>query len=578
VALAERFIAGVTKNRPIVEVSPINGTEDDAASLCEGALITNFNADRLLSSIKSSMRMAFWSFPVMGYTFWDSGARNGLGDYRTRFIPPHRQLIDRTQWSMKTMEFHGFWEEASRAQLIMLFPDKTEDIEAAGLSSGQDQKPGMPADPWDSAPSGGRSNSVSRLVADDQGHFSGKQTVKVGGWRRGVEDPLAQKVRVEYVWFQDPTPIEEMRPKIGWNGKPKMKHSRHPDTDALLFDHHGWDVTNGPRGPLYQPKLKPKMEPEMEPVILKKYKRWRHIAWIPADKIILWDVDWDGPSPCWSVRTTYPLNEWWSEGQGLRLISLGIARNILYTIIFQRLKLSLGGTWLATHSSGLKRNKLTPEDGQVFYGKKIDNENVRQFPVQALDVAYINVLHEIESEMTKLIGLSPVQQGQAAGRADSAPTYDKLIEQAGTATVDCAQLMEESLGDWAEIGLWYMQQHYTHEHFVEVEANDGQTSWKQASRFALKGEMAIRIDTGSMVAHSESAQREVAKEGATLGIYPLPMLAKIGRYPQWRRALKLKMQLAGDPSKQPLMGAAGAPPGKPAHDPTAGARSHHKAA
>lgn len=571
-AFAERFIADLIKYKPTPEIQAINGAEDDAAALIEGGILTNIEHDKLLAKIKIGLRGSFFSAsPWAAYTSWDPTLRKGIGDFTTRLIKSHQLIVDAKAYHFNDMEFCGFREEdTSRAKLAMLFPAKAREIEMAAYSSG-DTTPGMPTDPWKSSTAKGGSGSVSRLVADDQGDFVGKSTVKVGGTKRnGTENPMAEKVDVEYLWIDDPTPIEVTRPALDSRGRPKMRHARHPDTTELLFSLEGWDTVQDPRtgSPLYQPRLKPRMEPVHETVIDKKYPFRRHIAWIPADGIILWDVKWDGPIPLWTLATAYPIDEFHREGQGLRLISLQIARNILYTIIFQRLKLSLGGTWLATHASGFKRNRLTPEDGQVFYAKKIDQESIKQFPVQPIDVAYVGLLHEIEAEMMKIIGLSPVQRGQQAGRVDSADGYDKLIEQAGSAVHDAGQLVEEGLRDFALIAMYYMQTYYTHEHFVEVEAGDGQTTWRQASRFAVAGEFACRIETGSTQAHSETAMRAVATEGAQLGIYPLPMLAQLGHFPRWRRALKMKMALAADPTKAPLVGPAGAPPGKTA--------THHK--
>jgi hypothetical protein len=498
-------------------------------------------------------------------------------------IQAHQCIIDNRYWQVRDMEFVGVREKMSRARLARMFPNKIKQIEWASNYTPV-EKPGMPGDPWDSPFHQGRPGQLSRLVADNLGVFHGKTTIKVGGRNVPSDQGMLEEVEPEFIWFKDSTPIKTTKPKEDSQGRPVYKHVRNLETGDLEFEHEGFEVHQTDRGPRHIAKLKPKREPVMEEVIERKYKRWRHVAWIPADDIILWDVNWDAPCPLWSVRTCYPLNEYWQEGQGLRLASLSIARNILYTIIFQRLKLSLGGTWLASFKSGLKRQKLTPEDGQVFYGKSVGPEDVRQFPVQPLDTSYLSVLHEIEAEMMKLIGLSPVQQGRSQGRVDNSPAYDKLVEEAGSAIVDSAQLLEAALTDYAEIAMWYIQNFYTHEHFVEYEAEDGQVSWRQASRVAVQGEYAVSIDTVAMMAHSESAQRQLAQEGASLGIYTLPMLAKLGRFPQWRRALKQKMQLVNDPTRQALLGPAGAPPGKTGGKPQTGSgssspqRSHHKPA
>jgi hypothetical protein len=241
----------------------------------------------------------------------------------------------------------------------------------------------------------------------------------------------------------------------------------------------------------------------------------------------------------------------------LRLSSLAIARNILYTIIFERLKLSLGGTWLANFSSGLKRNKLTPEDGQVWYVNSIDG--VKQFPVTPLDAAYFQMLGIINQEMKDLLGISQPMQGEAAGRADSPATYDKLIEAGGSIIVSICQMLESTIADWAEINMWYIQHMFRPEHYIELEAQDGSTNWVRANALMMRGKMAVSIEPGSMLAWSESAAWERAKEYHALGIYALPMLIKQGHVPHGREALAQVGRLQGQPDKAYLLGAAQRP-------------------
>ncbi len=225
----------------------------------------------------------------------------------------------------------------------------------------------------------------------------------------------------------------------------------------------------------------------------------------------------------------------------------------------------------------LRPNKLTPEDGQVFYAKKIGQDDIRQFPVTPLDVAYIQVLHEIESEMAKLIGVTPAMQGKQAGRVDTGQAYETLIEQGGTRVISAAQLLERSIEDWAYVAMWYYQQYATHEHFVEVEQDDGETSWRRAAALAIKGEYGVKVDVVSNMVHSDAAKRELIKEGAALGIYPIPLMAKLGDFPQWRRGLRMREAIQKDPSKAWMLGVAGAPPGQAGKLPKPATRSHHSA-
>jgi hypothetical protein len=207
----------------------------------------------------------------------------------------------------------------------------------------------------------------------------------------------------------------------------------------------------------------------------------------------------------------------------------------------------------------MSANKLIPEVGAIW---KVNNvEEVKEFPVAPIQPEYLQMLGLIENEMKNLLGVSDVMQGQSAGRADSPDTYSKLIEQGGNSVIDDADLLEQSIQEWALIAMWFMQTYYTHEHMVEVETPDGQSTWKAASALAVRGEYALTIETGTMVSMSESAQFERASQYAAQGIYPLPMLAKMGHVPFWKRALKMKMAIMGNPQwASALLGGSGAPP------------------
>jgi len=575
-ALMDEFMDRLTKYDPGFELEPVVGRDDDAARLLEGALSTNWRVTHMRDLIKIGGRQAGFTRPVTWYAFWDSDARGGTGDLNTRLVPGFRSIIDNRATFTKDMEYRGFRELMSRAQAIELFPDKRAAIEAAMQYAGSsNDKPGMPDDPLRTSSKPQAPGQLSRLVAANQNQFTGKTTVKVGGRRSA--NPLTEEIEVEFLWFYDYTPVKRMRPKMDSRGKPVYKLRRDDETGHIQFKNTGFRKIDSPRGPRFLANLEPHRDPVMEEVVEKLYPNRRHIAWIPQDEVILWDVRWNGPVPCITQRLSVPIYEFWDVGPGQRMMTLAVARNVLWTILFQRLKLSLAGTWLATTQSGLRRNKLTPEDGQVFYAKKIGQDDIRQFPVTPLDVAYIQVLHEIEAEMAKLIGVTPAMQGKQAGRVDTGQAYETLIEQGGTRVISAAQLLERSIEDWAYVAMWYYQHYATHEHFVQVEQDDGETNWRRASALAVKGEFAIKVDVVSNMVHSDAAKREMIKEGAALGIYPIPLMAKLGDYPQWRRGLRMRDAIQKDPSKAWMLGVAGAPPGQSGSLPKQQGpkRSHH---
>ena len=576
-ALYERLIASVTRNKPVPEVHAKNDDDEAGADLIRSAIIENWETTGMQSKIKQGLLQSGFTNPVLLYVSWEQKKKLGIGDFNTRLIPSYRSIIDNRFADTNDMEFVGFKEKATRAKLTELYPDKADEIEfAASDTSSVIGKKGS-SNPLDlQGKSGGMSSFAdsnsfhSKKYGPPTGRFSintGKDTAS--------KNPMADEVEIEYLWIDDPTPKKEQKPKIDDLGRPVKKFVRN-ENGEIDFDVEGYEVVNGPFGPMYQPNIKPKREQVFEEVITWKYKNRRHIAWLPSDEIILWDVDWTGPIPLVCMRDNYALDGYWTEGLALRLASLQFARNVIFTMILEKIKYSLSGTYLATPRSGLKGNKLVPKPGQVFQANDISETAIKRFPVESIDPGAIQMVSIIDSEMMKILGVAPVSQGEAAGRADSPATYDKLLEAASGSIIDIAQMLEETLRQWCNIAMYYIQNYYTHEHFVEVETPEGITEWKAASALETQGQYSVRIETGSMLSQSEAAQFDRAAKLLGMGIYTLPIFAKMAKVPHWREALKQKGQLLRDPNKSWLLGASGASPTQQNRAATAQIkRSHH---
>lgn len=572
-ALVERLASMMTKYWPIPVVAAINGNDDKGAALISAGVMMNWLRENMQMLIKRGARLCAFTRPILWYVWWDANRRE-IGDFRTRLVPAHKCIIDNRYFWVREMEFVGIRERATRASLIELFPDKAREIELA-VSGGAESVIARRGDPLNrSIP--GTGPTLARVVSFDQGQtFQGKTTYRTSS--RGRKNPLAEEVDVEYLWIRDHTPERLNKPALDLYGRPRFKIVRN-EAGEIQWDVTGYETIEVPGlGPVLQPKLEVQREPLWQPEVRRKYRHRRYIVWIPGDDIILLDASWNGPVPLTSQRDDLPLDGYWSEGKALRLTSLSLAMNVLYTIIFDRLKLSLGGSWFATASSGIAANKLVPEAGMVYKVRNIDA--IKPIEYTVLDAAYFQLARIIEDEMRDLLGISSPMQGEAAGRADSPTTYDKLIEQGGSVTVDTTQMLELTIQEWAEIAVWYMQTRYTHEHMVEVELDDGTTTWESASALATRGEFSVKMEVASMIAWSETAMWERAKEYHQMGIYALPMMVKVGHVPHGREALKQMGQLRRDPSRTYLIGAAAQPalPGQrqPARLGPSGRRSHH---
>lgn len=580
-ALYERVAADVLRGQPEPEVEAVNPDEEDAARVAEGALRTNWRNTHMRAKMSIAYRLAGFTRPVGMYHYWRHELNGGLGDVDKRMIPGHRLIVDERTAFVRDMEFVGFEEEMSRAKLITLFPDKADEIEEAIGTEGA-RPTGMPSDPLKPPVAGGGAKAIDRLVTTSSVNappYNPVTSIKTAGRRgKGKGDPLSETVRVRFMWIDDPKPKREKRPRLDPKTHRPMYALVRDEDGKPVLEQGAQDVVDTPLGPQYVQSTMPKTEMVMEDVVTREYRYSRHVAYIVEDKVKLWDVAWDGPVPISILRDRWPAYGFDAPGSALRLATLGVARNVLWTIIFERLKKSMGGNWITTVGSGLKRNSLLNEIGNVYTVNGQIADSIKEFPQSPLDAAYFSLLTLIEQEMELLIGVTPMMRGQAAGRADSPQTYEQLADQSGGPTLDRAKLVDQFISDASEIDLWFMQNYYTHEHVVEVEAEDGFAHWTEASALAIRGKFSVRVETGVTLGSSAARDRQDASDGAQAGFYSLPMQGRVGRYRYWRQALKQKGAImAKGPQFAWLLGAAGASPQQQAMNQRAQRqRSHHR--
>lgn len=580
-AIADRVAADVMRASPTPEIMATNSDEEDAARLAEGAILTNWKNTRMDEKRANAYRQSMFTRQLGFYHYWREDLLDGIGDVDKRKIDGHRLIFDNRPYSTQDMKFLGFEEPMSRAELITLFPRKVNEIERAMEASEGTVTNRSDEDPLEEI--GGKGNQgrgSDRLVTTASTQtppytpVTSITTNLRGG--RGKGDPLSEKVMVRYLWIRDYSVKRAQKPRLDPRSKAPMYELERDDAGRMAYDHDGHDVVDTVLGPQYIPKVRPRVRVIMDDCLVPKYPQWRHVVYVKGDRVLLWDVAWDGPVPVSILRDRYPGIGFHAEGTALRLGTLSASRNVLWTIILERLRKSLKGTWLTTPSSGLRRNNLTNEIGAVYTVNQIDS--VKEFPVSPLEPGYFQLLQIAESEMEMLLGVTPMMQGQAVGRADSPQTYEQIANQSGGPILDRAKIIDQWIKDAVTIDLWFMQNRYTHEHVVQAETAEGFAVWTQASSLAIRGKFAVDVETGSTLGRSTQRDRQDAEEGANLGFYPLPMLGKLGRFPHWRKGLKMKGEImAKGPQYSWLLGPAAAPPAQQAMNIRAKTnRSHHR--
>jgi len=579
-AIADRVAADVFRSMPEPEIEAKNDEDEDAARLAEGAVRQNWRMTRMREKAPNAYRQSMFTRQVGFYHYWREDLNDGLGDVDKVLVPAHRLIFDGMAYSVQDMEFIGFEKPMLRSKLISMYPEKVDEIETA-MNDSDGRVTNVDPDPLDESPTKGSQGSrvYDRLVttaSSQEPPYTPVTSITTSLKRRGQGDPLSEKVMVRWMWIRDYSVKRAQRPKIDPRTKRPMYTVHRDESGAMSYEDDGHEIIDTALGPQILHKKKPKVSIVMDDVIVRKYPQWRHAVYIKGDRVLLWDVNWDGPVPISILRDRYPGIGFNAEGTALRLATLAASRNILWTIIFERLRKSLKGTWLTTPGSNLRRNSLVNEIGSVFTVTSIDS--VKEFPVSPLEPGYFQLLQIAEQEMEMLMGVTPMMKGQPVGRADSPQTYEQVADQSGGPILDRAKLVDQWIQDAVEIDLWFMRQRYTHEHLVEVETAAGFSSWTEASALSLAGHFVVKVETGATLGSNSARDRQDAEQAAGMGFYGLPMLGKLGHIRHWKKGLKQKGAiLAMGPQYQWLLGPGGANPAQQNMNIRAKTqRSHHK--
>jgi len=579
-AIADRVAADVLRAMPEPEIEAKNQADEDAARVAEGAIRENWRATRMREKMANAYRLSMFTRQVAFYHYWRPDLNDGLGDVDKRLIPGHRFIFENSKYSPQDMEYVGFEEPMLRSKLISMYPEKVTEIEEA-MNASDGRVTNVDPDPLEESPGKGSQGArvYDRLVttaSSQEPPYTPVTSITTSLKRRGQGDPISEKVMVRFMWVRDYSVKRAKRPRIDPRTKRPMYTVHSGEDGRLSFEDDGHEIIETALGPQVVMKKKPKVTMIMDDVIVQKYPQWRHVVYIKGDRVLLWDVNWDARVPISVLRDRYPGIGFSAEGTGLRLATLAAARNVLWTIIFERLRKSLKGTWLTTPGSNLRRNTLVNEIGSVFTVTSIDS--VKEFPVSPLESGYFQLLQIAEQEMEMLMGVTPMMKGQPVGRADSPQTYEQVADQSGGPILDRAKIIDQWIQDAVEIDLFFMRNHYTHEHLIETETAEGFATWTQATALTATGNFKVSVETGATLGRNTMRDRQEAEEAASLGFYALPMLGKLGHIRHWKKGLQQKAKIIGmGPQYQFLLGPGGANPAQQNMNLRAkNQRSHHK--
>ena len=501
-ALIDHRLAIKTKQKPMPVIECADGGDPTAARFMRSAIMDWWDRSDMQVRLDQAELLGDCTRTSAIKYIWDPTLYNEAGDVDADVIPGWRLLIDPLARDRKKVRFIGDRALMTRARAMRLYEESAEKIRD-GTGPQSFQTGGSPTspikDPW------------MRLVTLYPGvaAIDGLWTLAGYSSTAGMisDAPSQQFVEIVELYYKDPTLIPVERKKRDEDtGEIVQRLVRDEDgVPQFEFSHHQ-QMTLEDGTSVHVPMEKLVFEDDMETVYRQKYPFYRRTTMLLPDATVLDDCAWDYPHPYSLHGDGEVLEGLLKKGLALEVEDLQAQLNVSLSTMTDNLRFSSFRVAIAYDGAQLERNNLAVSPGDVLnvLGPS-GSVDFMKFP--ELSTTWFEWLKNIVGMMQQLLGVTGVMQGESAGRVDSAQGYDLLAEIAGSRLTKDTQRMERAIADGMEIVGAYMQEHYTAEHGVRVEDQEGNVSFYRVLPQTLQGAFHYRVLTGSTLAWTESAKR-----------------------------------------------------------------------
>jgi hypothetical protein len=535
--LIDHKIAIMTKQQPVPVVENADGGDPYAARMMRSAIMDWWDTNDLQTTLEQAELLGACTRTCAIKYIWDDTLKNGAGDAAADLIPGWRLILDPLARARQKVRYIGDRALMTRARAMQLYPDAAEDIASAtGPQQFTDSGSGASPikDPWM------RMVNLYPGVAAIDGLWTLAGYSSTYGGQDG--DPAQQYVEVIELYYKDPSLVKITRPKRDEEGKPVERLVREED-GTPKFESAGVEAISLEDGTTATvPRFRLVMEPDTEEVEVQKYPYYRRTTILIPDCQTIDDCAWDYPHPYSLHGDGEVLEGLWKKGVLLELEDPQAQFNVSLSLMMDNLRFSSHRVAVAYDGAQLERNSLSIAPGDVLnvMGQKGSLDFIH-FP--ELSASWFDWLKNIISLMQQIVGVTGVMQGESAGRIDSASGYDLLAEISGSRLTKDTQRMERSIADGMEIVGAYMQQHYTREHAIGVQQEDGNVTFYRVLPATLQGAFRYRVLTGSTLAWTESARRQRVLEEYQQGLRDKISVWQEFQIPGWRD-IKARMEKA----------------------------------
>jgi hypothetical protein len=548
-ALIEHKVSIMTKQRPVPVIEAGEAGDKAAAKLMRQVIMRWWKADHAQQKLRRTQRLAECTRTAAAKIVWDPTLHEGAGNMTWDIVPGWRLILDDQANFVEGMEYIGHREVMKRSRACMFYPDSAQKIHERARTSrrataaGSDFPSSPIGTPYDR--SYGSGINFGQIV-------DGKPVISAFTNQPARVSPKDDTVQIIELHYKDYTLYKDVEKAYDPSGNTILEIEK--DKDGMpLFDQIADEILDESGQSISVPAFKLRMREREEKVLKRVYPWWRRTTVLLPDASILDDRAWDGPAPYALDSAGDALEGPWVKGPLLDCEDLQIAFNVSLSSMMDNLRLNAMRPVLAGRAAQLERNTLMIGPAEIVNVGTVDQVKPLEFP-EVRD-PWFKWLDKLLAIMERIIGLSGIMQGEAAGRVDSASGYDQLAEIGGSRVSESTQRMEKFIADITRIVGWYAQQRYTDKHAIAVENAEGVTTHERVSGPFLYGTFDYSIEVGSTQAWSESARKNRIMADLQAGIIDKVAAWQLLETPAWQ---EIRDRLL---TQNPILsGPAGAPP------------------
>ena len=199
--------------------------------------------------------------------------------------------------------------------------------------------------------------------------------------------------------------------------------------------------------------------------------------------------------------------KFWGEGEIAQLLSPQTHMNELNNAILDNAKATANMPWIIDKQAGIAKGAITNRPGLII--RKNQGSEVRREQPPGMPAYVVNAVETYKGDMEQISGIFDTLKGNSETGVYTAQGI-LALQEAGQARIRLkVKLMEEALGNLAQMWFSRMQQYWKDEKWIAVTQADGTYDMKMLNKESLKTDYDIRIMAGSTMAMNRNAMLDL---------------------------------------------------------------------